>query len=145
MPFLSYMNISRLWLVCLANLLKDDVWSRFFCFGVLDQVSNTQAAYGPWGHFVRPAMLFDNFQIINIYIIDIIIYSLLFNSVRIVSEQYRNERTVQTARNDLPITHFFLQDPFIIFSFYWITLKILVCSGHISALMQKKMSYRQSA
>ena len=67
---------------------------------------------------MQPAMLFDNFQIINIYIIDIIIYSLLFKSVRIVSEQYRNERTVQTARNDLPITHFFLQDPFIIFSFY---------------------------
>jgi len=55
---------------------------------------------------VRPAMLFDNFQIISIYIIDVIIYSLLFKSVRIVSEQYLNERTVQTARNDLPITHF---------------------------------------
>jgi len=33
---------------------------------------------------------------------------------------------IQTPRNDLPITHFLLKKTVIIFSFYWITLKILV-------------------
>jgi len=32
-------------------------------------VSNTRATCRPRGHFVQPAMLFGNFEIINIYII----------------------------------------------------------------------------
>jgi len=31
-------------------------------------VSNTRAAYGPRGPFVRPATLFGNFEAINIYV-----------------------------------------------------------------------------
>ena len=85
---------------------------------MLDQGLKHAAACGPRGRFVRPAMLVGNFQIINIYIIDVIIYSLLFKSVRLASKQFLNERTTQTAGNDLPITHFLLQNPFIIFSFY---------------------------
>jgi len=73
-----------------------------------------RAACGPRGGFVRPAMLFGNFKIINIYIIDEMVSSPLFKSFRLASEQFRNERTVQTARNDLPIKHFLLQKPFII-------------------------------
>ena len=67
---------------------------------------------------MRPAMLFGNFQIINIYIIDATVSSRLFKSVPLASEQFLNERIVQTARNDLPIIHFLLQKTFIIFTFY---------------------------
>jgi len=63
-------------------------------------------------------MLVGNIQIINIYLIDVIASSPFFKSVRLASEEFPNERTVQTVRIDLPISRFVLQKPFIIFSFY---------------------------
>jgi len=72
------------------------------------RVSNTWVVGGARGRFVRFAMPFGNFQIIKIYI-DVIVSSPLFKSLRLASEQFLNERTAQTARNDFSITHFLLQ------------------------------------
>jgi len=61
-------------------------------------------ACGPRERFVRPAMLFGNFQIISIYIIYVIVSSPVFKSARLASEQVPNERTIQTkfACNSFP-------------------------------------------
>ena len=79
---------------------------------------------------MRPAMLFGNFQIIHIYIIDVIVSFFTCESIRLASEQVLNERT--NARNDSRITHYLLQKTFIIFSFYRITLNILIGRCHFS-------------
>jgi len=50
----------------------------FSCFVVLDQGLKHAGCMWPTRFFGRPAMLFGNFQIINIYIVDVIVSSPLF-------------------------------------------------------------------
>jgi len=52
---------------------------------------------------VRPAMSFENFQIINIYVI--LFYSAVFESARLASGQVPFKRTHRDAGNDFPVTH----------------------------------------
>jgi len=71
-------------------------------------VSNTRAVSDPLDRFVLPSMLFCNFQKIKTYII-----------LKVFGQQMHKFLTnVQTAGNELPITHYLLQKKFIIFSFH---------------------------
>jgi len=58
---------------------------------------------GPRGRFVRPAMLFGNFQVINICVIDFIHRCLNMLGQRV--NKFLLKTNVETGRNELPITH----------------------------------------
>ena len=52
---------------------------------------------------MRPAMRFENFQIIDIYVF--LFYSAVFESARLASRQVPFKRTRRDAGNDFPVTH----------------------------------------